>query len=54
MEDKFKEAMHLATELGKIKERNRVLKLLVQYKDAGWVDGATASLLSEDICAEDS
>jgi hypothetical protein len=53
MEDKFKEAIQFATELGKVKERNRVLKLLIQYKDAGWIDGATASLLSEDICVDD-
>jgi len=43
-----------AEELGMIKERNRILTLMVYYKEAGWLDEAFAHLMVEDICgAED-
>lgn len=41
-----------AMENGKLKERNRILSILIRYKDAGWLDPSTAVLLAEDICEE--
>lgn len=42
-----------AEEKGRIKERNRVLAILVRYKKAGWLDDALTLLLTDDICVED-
>jgi hypothetical protein len=39
-----------AEELGALRERNRILSLLVYYREAGWLDDAFAHLMVEDIC----
>lgn len=38
-----------ANELGVLKERNRVLGILIKYREAGWIDQDTAKLLAEDV-----
>jgi hypothetical protein len=41
-----------ATEKGEVQERNRILAILVRYKNAGWLDDSMAHLLVEDICGD--
>jgi hypothetical protein len=50
MEDKFKKTIELSTEIGKVRERTRILELILQYKESGWIDDALAALLFDDIC----
>jgi len=37
---------------GRLIEQNRVLAILIRYKEAGWIDPALALLLSEDVGKE--
>lgn len=45
--------VELAQLNGGLKERNRILAILVQYKEAGWLDEGLAMLLTDDICIDD-
>ena len=38
--------------MGMLRERNRIMAILVKYKNAGWIDSATATLLAQDISPE--
>jgi hypothetical protein len=38
---------------GALAERNRILAILVKYKEAGWLDNALTVLLTDDICVDD-
>ena len=49
----IEKTVKLAKENGVIKERNRILTILIKYKDAGWIDDATAFLLAQDIAIEE-
>ena len=37
---------------GVILERNRILSVLIRFKEAGWLDSALAHLLAEEIVDE--
>lgn len=46
-------AIRLALEHGMIRERNRILTILIKYKEAGWIDDATAFLLAQDVAVHE-
>ncbi len=53
MEEQITRMMELAEMNGALAERNRILAILVKYREAGWLDNALALLLTDDICVED-
>lgn len=38
--------------MGMLRERNRIMTILIQYREAGWIDSATATLLAQDVSPE--
>jgi hypothetical protein len=48
----LEEIVQLSELNGVLMERNRILSILVQYKDAGWLDDSLAMLLTDDICID--
>lgn len=52
-DESIERLVNVATKNGALQERIRVMAILVQYKRAGWLDEATAHLLSQDIAVED-
>lgn len=53
MDERLTHIAELAQRNGELAERNRILGILVQYKEAGWLDNALVSLLVDDICIDD-
>lgn len=53
MEDKLAQIAELAQRNGALQERTRILSILVEYKEAGWLDGGLTMLLTDDICIDD-
>jgi len=51
--EQLERIVRLSTINGELKERNRILSILVQYKEAGWLDEGLTMLLTDDICVED-
>ena len=53
MNENITRIMKLSELNGALRERNRILAILVQYKEAGWLDNGLTMLLTDDICVED-
>ena len=49
----YQHLIDLAKMNGVVEERNRVLRIILEYKEAGWIDAALAHLLAEDICPQE-
>jgi hypothetical protein len=49
MDSTIQQLTDAAIAKGRVIEQNRVLEILIRYKEAGWIDPALALLLAEDI-----